>query len=127
MGCLARHPNKNLSMNLQINQSTNLVQAIDEQIKSGQFFSVTWVKKNGELRTASVKKCKWINTSGISRQHPEKYICLVDMNKLKRNGNGYVLINKESILMVKANKNQWVDLRKIDAASNLGIAIVVYN
>ena len=115
-------------MNLKINQNDiSLVQVIDEQIKNGMFFSITWVKKNGEIRTASVKKCRWVNTSGISRQHPEKYICLVDMNKLQKNGNGYVLINKESILMVKANKSQWVDLRKIDAASNLGIANVVYN
>jgi hypothetical protein len=108
-------------MNLQINQSTNLVQIIDEQIKSGQFFSITWVKKNGELRTASVKKCKWINTSGISRQHPEKYICLVDMNKLQKNGNGYVLINKESILSVKANGKVYTDWIKTMFAQNLGL------
>jgi len=115
-------PNKNLTkMNLQINQSTNLVQIIDEQIKSGQFFSITWVKKNGELRTASVKKCKWINTSGISRQHPEKYICLVDMNKLQKNGNGYVLINKESILSVKANGKVYRDWIKTMFAQNLGL------
>jgi hypothetical protein len=104
-------------MNLRI----NFVKIIDEQIKNGKFFSITWVKKNGELRKASVKKCKWINTSGIARKHPDQYICLVDMNKLQKNGNGYVLINKESILSVKANGKVYTDWIKTMFAQNLGL------
>ena len=108
--------------NLKINQNDiSLVEVIENEIKNGMFFSVTWVKKNGEIRTASVKKCKWINTSGISRKHPEQYTCLVDMNKLQRKGNGYVLIDKDSILMINANKKQYVDWRKVHFGVNLGM------
>lgn len=101
--------------------NTKLMSIIDNEIKSGQFFSITWVKKNGEVRTASVKKCNWENTSGKTRVHPQEYLCLVDMNKLQHKGNGYVLIKKESILSVKANGKMYTDSIKTMFAQNLGL------
>lgn len=89
--------------------NTKLMSIIDNEIKSGQFFSITWVKKNGETRTASVKKCNWENTSGNTRVHPQEYLCLVDMNKLQQKGNGYVLIKKDCILKVKVNGKTYHD------------------
>ena len=99
----------------------DLINVVLNAIPSGKIFSVTWIKKNGEVRKACVKKCVWENTSSRTRKHDARFITLVDMNKLQKKGNGYVLINKRSILKVQSCGLVHINLNKCKKAVSLGL------
>ena len=70
---------------------------IDNAKKSGKFYSITFVKKDGSIRKAVTKRITW-NSNGTTKTRTSSYsIIFYDLNK-----KGWIRCSPDKVTQIKA-------------------------
>ena len=86
---------KNIDVTVKSDKAVKAAQMIAEAAKSGKFFSVTFLKKDGSVREMNCRMGVEKHLKGGVKTLTDNYICVYDMQ-----AEGYRSINPETVQSV---------------------------